>query len=191
MGRQGQGQHPPRLPCLTYSGHYYAAMDDVVAADRGRFREAMSRLGAAVSIITTFGPEGDTGFTASAVCSVTDAPPTLLVCINRSAGQHDVILAAGFLCVNVLAHEHQELSPVFAGAGNLPMAERFAMSAWIRLKTGAPVLESAAASFDCRIDQITEVGTHSVLFCRVDAIHLGSGNSGLIYHGRSYHRVSG
>lgn len=165
-------------------------MNDNVFTDRQRFREAMSRLGAAVNIITTKGPDGDAGFTASAVCSVTDDPPTLLVCINRTASQHDAIIAAGILCVNVLAHEHQELSPVFAGLGDVPMAERFAMSKWLRLATGAPALESAAASFDCKIDQITEVGTHSVLFCAVQAIHLGTSSSGLIYHGRAYHKVS-
>jgi flavin reductase len=165
-------------------------MDDSVTADRQRFREAMSRLGAAVNIITTKGPDGDAGFTASAVCSVTDDPPTLLVCINRTASQHDAIIASGILCVNVLAHEHQELSPVFAGIGNVPMPERFAMSKWLRLVTGAPALESAAASFDCKIDQITEVGTHSVLFCAVQAIHLGTSSSGLIYHGRAYHKIS-
>ena len=165
-------------------------MDNNATTTRQRYREAMSRLGAAVNIITTAGPNGDSGFTASAVCSVTDDPPTLLVCINRIARQHDVIIAAGSLCVNVLAHEHQELSPVFAGIGHIPMAERFAMAKWRRLVTGAPALESAAASFDCKIDQITEIGTHSVLFCAVRAIHLGTASSGLIYHGRAYHKVS-
>jgi flavin reductase len=166
-------------------------MSENNAADSLRFREAMSRLGAAVNIITTTGPEGDAGFTASSVTSVTDCPPTLLVCINRNASQHDSIKAAGILCVNVLTPEHENLSPVFAGAGNLPMAERFALAQWRRLATGAPVLESAAASFDCKIDQIVEVGTHSVVFCAVQAIHLGVANAGLIYHGRAYHRVSG
>src|ERR1700722_1467533 len=125
-------------------------MNDNVTADRQRFREAMSRLGAAVNIITTKGPNGDAGFTASAVCSVTDDPPTLLVCINRTASQHDTIIDAGFLCVNVLAHEHQELSPVFAGLGDVPMAERFPMPKWLRLPPGPRALESAAASFDCK-----------------------------------------
>jgi hypothetical protein len=40
----------------------------------------------------------------------------LLICIHRTASQHDAIIA-GFLCANVLAHEHQELSrfsPVLA-----------------------------------------------------------------------------
>lgn len=39
------------------------------------FRDAMARLGSAVNIITTDGPAGRAGFTASAVCSVTDTPP--------------------------------------------------------------------------------------------------------------------
>lgn len=151
----------------------------------------MSRLGAAVNIITTVGPDGDAGFTASAVCSVTDAPPTLLVCINKTASQHDAVLGAGFLCVNVLGHEHEELSPVFASIGEIPQSQRFALGKWIRLVTGAPALESAAASLDCKIDQVVEVGTHNVLFCAVQAIHLGTASTGLIYHGRAYHKILG
>jgi flavin reductase len=158
--------------------------------DQQRYREAMSRLGAAVNIITTHTQEGDAGFTASAVCSVTDTPPTLLVCMNRNAKLNPVFKSAGILCVNVLAPEHEELSPVFASVGDIPMPERFAMSSWLRLKTGAPVLATAAASFDCRIEQITEIGTHSVFFCTVLAINLGTATSGLIYHGRSYHPIS-
>ncbi|OYV33892.1 MAG: FMN reductase [Rhodospirillales bacterium 20-64-7] len=152
-------------------------MSETVSADRPRYREAMSRLGAAVNIITTHDEAGDSGLTASAVCSVTDDPPTLLK-------------QAGLLCVNVLTHEHQELSPIFAGEGNLPMAARFAMASWTRLITGAPALTGAAASLDCKIDQITEVGTHSVFFCVVRAIQLGAASSGLIYHGRTYHKIS-
>jgi len=164
-------------------------MSQTLDTDRQLFREAMSRMCAAVNIITTAGPEGDTGFTASAVCSVTDDPATLLVCMNRSNRHAEVFKTAGFLCVNVLAHEHEELSPVFAGVGDVPMEARFAMGAWLRLATGAPALETATAALDCTIDQVTEVGTHSVLFCGVRAIHLGPRSAGLIYHGRAYHKV--
>lgn len=165
-------------------------MSEANFADQRRYREAMSRLGAAVNIITTTAPEGDIGFTASAVCSVTDNPPTLLVCMNRNSRLNLSFRTSGVLCVNVLAHENQDLSPVFAGAGDLPMAERFARASWLRLSTGAPVLAEAAASFDCTIDQISEIGTHSVFFCKVQAIHLGDARTGLIYHGRAYHKVS-
>ena len=42
------------------------------------FRDGMARLAGAVNVITTDGPKGFAGITATAVCSVTDQPPTLL-----------------------------------------------------------------------------------------------------------------
>jgi flavin reductase len=161
------------------------------ATDRTRFREAMARLGAAVNIITTSGPDGDTGITVSAVCSVTDDPATVLVCINRASRQYDIFRNAGIICVNVLAPEHEELSPIFAGKGDLPMPERFALASWSRLATGAPVLNSAATSLDCTVSQSVDIGTHTVFFCAVQAIHLGDSSSGLVYHGRAYHQLTG
>ena len=138
-----------------------------IAFDRSAFREAMARMGAAVNIITTLGPSGDIGMTVSAACSVTDDPATMLVCINRASRLHEIFKTSGFLCVNVLTHEHEELSPVFAGAGNLPMAARFARGTWIRLATGAAVLKTAAAALDCKVSQSVDVGTHTVFFCAV------------------------
>lgn len=57
---------------------------------RLRFRDAMASLGAAVNIVTTDGPEGRCGITATAVCSVTDTPPTLMVCVNRNSTMNAV-----------------------------------------------------------------------------------------------------
>jgi flavin reductase len=163
-------------------------MTDIFPADKARFREAMARLGAAVNIITTHGAEGDSGFTASAVCSVTDEPATILVCMNRNSSQHDMFKAAGVFCVNILTPDQEELSPVFAG--KMPMEERFARAEWIRLATGAPVLKTAAAALDCTVSQVVEIGTHSVMFGTVQAIHLGASGAGLIYHGRAYHKIA-
>jgi len=160
------------------------------ATERTRYREAMARMGAAVNIITTSGPAGDTGITVSAVCSVTDDPATLVVCINRSSRQYDTFKTAGIICVNVLAPEHEELSPIFAGQGNLPMPQRFALAKWLRLATGAPVLERAAAGLDCIVSQALDVGTHTVFFCAVQAIHLSNSGAGLVYHGRAYHQIA-
>jgi len=170
---------------------HMAGVDGVLGlVDRQEYRNAMARLGAAVSIITTTGVDGDAGFTASAVCSVTDDPPTLLVCMNRGGSLHDAIKANGVLCVNTLAAAQEHLSPLFAGFVDVPMAEWFDAAAWTTLVTGSPVLADAVVSFDCRIAQVTEVGTHSVLFCEVLAIQAGPAHEGLIYFGRSYHRIT-
>ncbi len=157
---------------------------------REDFREAMARLGAAVNVITTDGPGGRHGFTASAVCSVTDDPPTLLVCVNRANDSHDALLRNGVVCVNTLTHAQQALSPVFAGmAEDDSPGRRFLAGEWSTLSTGAPALDEAAVSFDCRVAQSVEVGTHTVFFCTVETVRLGPTHEGLIYYGRGYHRV--
>ena len=68
-------------------------------------------------------------------------------------------------------------------------ALRFDGGTWYGLATGAPVLQGAMAAFDCRIAQVTDIGTHSVLFAAVVAIRHGSVQDGLIYFGRGYHRL--
>jgi flavin reductase len=152
------------------------------------FRDAMSRLGAAVNIITTDGPAGKAGFAATAVCSVTDTPPTLLVCLNRSASVFDAVTGNGRLCVNVLNGDQDRLSTLFGG--KTPVEERFAAADWSQGITGAPMLDGAMASFDCEITEMKDIGTHRVLFCTVKAIRLGEAENVLVYFQRGYHRLS-
>ncbi|SDR64245.1 flavin reductase [Rhizobiales bacterium GAS113] len=158
--------------------------------DREIFRDAMARLGAAVNVVTSIGPSGRVGFTASAVCSVTDEPPMLIVCMNRASRLNPAFKESGMLCVNALAASQEHLSGVFAGQTGVDMDGRFATARWSTLVTGAPVLQGCVTSFDCRIAEVTEVGTHSVFFCRVAGILIGPTQEGLIYFAREYHSVS-
>ncbi len=155
------------------------------------FRNAMARLTTAVSVITTKGEAGVHGFTASAVCSVSDNPPTLLVCMNQAARSHGHFVDHKTLCVNVLGAQHEMLSNTFAS--KLCSNERFEQGDWHTLVTGAPVLADALVSFDCEIEQVQTVGTHSVFMCRVVAIQnaeqQGGQEESLVYFNRAYHQV--
>lgn len=152
------------------------------------FRNAMALLGGAVSVITTDGVAGRFGFTASAVCSVTDSPPTLLVCMNRASQSNAQFQTNAVVCVNVLTGAHQEQSGVFANKA-LSMDERFASASWTTLESGAPVMLDALVNFDCRIAQVHEVGSHSIFYCEVQAIRHGGADEGLVYFNRAYHRL--
>lgn len=159
-----------------------------LSEDQIAFREGMSRMGAAVNLITTDGPAGKHGLVASAVCSVTDTPPTLLVCINRNAYVHDRFLQNFHICVNVLASQHQGLCNTFARY--VEGVDRWAKGSWIKLATGCPVLEDANVAFDCRIGSLIEQGSHSVMFCEVKAVHLGTAaRPGLVYFSRDFHHL--
>lgn len=163
------------------------------------FRDGMSLLATAVNVVTTKGQSGLHGFTASAVCSVTDTPPTLLVCMNRTARSHVHFIENKTLSVNVLGTQHEPVSNAFAS--KMSTEERFKQGSWTELVTGSPVLEDALVSFDCEIEDVQEVGTHSVFMCRVVAIKHGYQDSdqqnnqqsgtaeSLIYFNRGYSRV--
>jgi flavin reductase len=161
-----------------------------MTASKLDFRNAMARLGAAVNVVTTDGSAGRCGFTASAVCAITDEPPTVLVCMNRSSAQNPAFKANQVLCVNVLAPHHRMLSAAFAGQWAAGMADRFATGRWSTMTTGAPALDDAAVCIDGAIVEVLERGTHSMFLTEIRAVRIGVGEEqGLIWFGRQYHSI--
>lgn len=154
------------------------------------FRNGMALLTGAVNVITTGGPAGLAGFTASAVCSVTDQPPTVLVCMNRSSYAHRFFLSNRSICINVLAGDQQDLSMMFSNR-EVAMEQRFERAPWQVLATGAPALDGALVNFDGEITHIHEVGSHSIFFAELRGIRMASSvpRHGLAYFNRSYHRL--
>jgi flavin reductase len=163
--------------------------EPVVTVGAAMFRDAMSRLGAAVHVVTTAGPAGKTGFTATAVCSVSDAPPTLLVCLNRRSQGGPILRENKVFCVNTLGADCQVVADVFAGRTGAANVQRFATGSWSMLKTGAPVLAESVVAFDCRVTEIRAVASHNVVFGAVVDIRLGPAGPALVYHDRAYKRV--
>src|SRR5690606_22834659 len=152
------------------------------------FRNAMSLLTTAVNVITTASKAGMHGFTASAVCSVTDTPPTLLVCMNQSSRSHAQFIENQVLAVNVLSTQHEQLSNAFASS-KFSSEDRFKLGDWSRLETGSPILEDTLVSFDCQIENVQQVGTHSIFLCRVLAVKHSDQEESLVYFNRAYHQV--
>ena len=157
---------------------------------RTQFRNAMASLGAAVNVITTDGSRGRCGITASAVCSVTDTPPTMLVCINQSSYVHDVLHGNGHVCINVLGASSQELARVFAGMTGCSMEERFDACAWQSGLLGVPVLDDAITSLEGSIVDSKTVGSHSVIFVQIESIATRDDDDGLVYFARQFHQLA-
>jgi flavin reductase (NADH) len=154
------------------------------------FRAAMANLSAAVNVITTDGPQGRAGMTVSAACSVTDSPPTMLVCVNRSSRSHDILMANGRICINVLGAEQSDLALHFAGATKVPTAERFTDESWDMDTHGVPVLRGALASVTGRIVADQTQGSHSVLFVEVDKVTTSEDSAALVYFRRRFHNLA-
>jgi flavin reductase (DIM6/NTAB) family NADH-FMN oxidoreductase RutF len=160
---------------------------ECISADA--FKQAMRRLAAGVTIVTTRHNDIRGGLTATAVCSLSADPPQLLVCVNRSAAAHTMISEGENLCVNLLAHTHQRLAALFAGQTGVLGSDRFKAGRWTTLKTGAPVLEDALASFDCIVGEKFASTTHTIFIGRVVDVRLRSNGGPLLYAGGSFAAV--
>lgn len=134
------------------------------------FREAMSACAAGVHIITTNGQAGRYGITMTAVTSITDQPPTVMLCINNQARIVPLLEANGRLCINVLAANQQDAAEHFAGITRLTPEERFLHHIWAEGPTGQPQVTGALAHMHGDIVQHTTVGTHRVLFVEIGHI---------------------
>ena len=168
----------------------FAAVAEAKSVEQKVFREAMSRLGAAVHVITTDGHAGKTGFTATAVCSVSDAPPTLLVCVNRGATSMPILRGNGVFCVNTLRAGDEVVADTFAGRTKVAREARFDTGhQWGKLATGSPALMSAVIACDCRVIEIKAVASHDIYFGIVEAIHQGEPGPALVYHDRLYKQL--
>src|SRR2546430_12682511 len=99
--------------------------------------------------------------TATAVCSASADPPTVLACINRLATTHGAVAKSKAFCVNVLRAEDWELSSTFSGAQS--GEARFKSRDWTRLATRSPGLVDAPGSVDFRAGEKLSCGTHTHL----------------------------
>jgi flavin-dependent trigonelline monooxygenase, reductase component len=125
-----------------------------------------------VTVVTTIQPDGSPrGFTANSFTSVSLDPPLILVCIAKTASSHAVFSVTRHFAVSVLAGDQTDVSGVFASKS----PDKFAQVAWRTRVTGAPVMEGAAATFDCKTHDVVDAGDHIILIGRVvDFVHTNS-----------------
>ena len=152
------------------------------------FKLGMRSLAGAVSIISCAHEGRQYGMTATAVCSATADPPTVLVCVNRATNTHDAIARAEIFCVNMLRHEDRELSGTFSGAQK--GEARFRADQWTRLATGAPVLINSLVSFDCRVVNRLVHGSHTIFLGEVAQMQIGRKGKPLLYADGQYAKLA-
>lgn len=160
--------------------------DDVMAG----MRAGMRRMAQGVTLVSGIDAAGARCvMTASSVTSVSMEPPSLLVCVNKTASMYEMLSARLPFCINVLPDGMQELSNLCAGAAE--GEERFSLGDWrAAADSGIPYLEDAEAAFFCRPVQSMLHGTHLICIADLDAVRTASGvPNPLLYADGSYRRL--
>jgi len=150
------------------------------------FRGAMRRLAASVAIVA-LRDEVLRGMTATSLVSVTMDPPTILICVNRSASIHAHLRVATRMSVNLLSVAQAEIADAFAG--KVPPDERFRHGDW-RDNDGIPYLADAQANVFCRVVSLTVVGSHTMILADVHHVSASVTVAPLVYCDGGYRSIA-
>lgn len=165
------------------------ALAEDVAKIAEAYRGGMRLLPASVCLITASRGDELGGMIATAVTSVSAEPPTLLVCVNRSASMFELIQQTGRFCVNVLTTEALPMVDIFSRSDR--RAERFQSGEWTTSPLGTPVCAQAMVSFECRLANVVDWHSHGIFLGEVTSVlHPSAGAAPLLYMDRQFHALS-
>jgi len=147
------------------------------------FRAALGMFATGVTIVTARGATGaPVGLTANSFNSVSLTPPLVLWSLSRSAGSMPAFERGSHYAINILAAEQHALAERFASKA----VDRFADVAFSEGAGGAPILDGAAAVFECFNRSQYEEGDHVIFVGEVERCSWRVGATPLIFHGGRY-----
>ena len=162
-------------------------------SDPRTLRDALGCFATGVTVVTCFDQDGQPfGITANSFTSVSLDPVLVLICVDRTARLHDLVLAAGEWGVSVLGAGQEHISRLFAEPGR-PSGEALrSVRHHVGELTGAVLLDGALATFECRTVAAYGGGDHTVLLGEVLGMSLlRPDGAPLVYYRGEYSGLDG
>jgi len=147
--------------------------------DARHFRGALSQFATGVTVITTCLPDGRFwGITASSFNSVSLDPPLVLWSLSNAATSMPVFTENSHYVINVLTASQLALAEQFSKA----VKDRFAGVKYTLSEQGLPILDGAAAWFECSNRSRYPEGDHVIFVGAVEQCQF-TPSAPLIFHG--------
>lgn len=152
-------------------------------------KNGMRRLVSGVSVVTARDGNGrGYAMTVSSVTSVSDEPPSLLVCINKNTQIAPVLQLGQSMAINVLSQKHQDIS-ILCSTGEQNEA-RLKSAHWDVESGDSPFLKDAEVVFECVVDQVMPYGTHNIVVAKIVSVQVSKQDvDALVYANGVYQKV--
>jgi flavin reductase (DIM6/NTAB) family NADH-FMN oxidoreductase RutF len=132
------------------------------------FRASLGMFATGVTIVTARTDNGElVGLTANSFNSVSLSPPLVLWSLARAAGSMAAFSNGRHYAINVLAADQQALAEQFAARGT----DRWVGVGFTGGASGAPLLDGAAATFECFNRSQYAEGDHVIFVGEVERCH--------------------
>lgn len=142
-----------------------------MTSPRTLFHEAMASLASGVAVITARRSDGHPcGLAATAVCSFSAHPPSLLVSVDHGSRCHAALAQSEHFGVHLLHAGQEPVARVFAGRGD----DKFGGLDW-RWDDAVPEIGGVLAYLRCARSENFERYDHTILIGDIEGGTLGSG----------------
>src|SRR5437763_220022 len=146
----------------------------------------MARYATGVSVVAVSHDGVRYGMTVNSLASVSLEPLLMLFCCERDSSLHEPLLAAGTWAVSVLSAAQQDQAAWFATRGRPGIDQFEGRTARAGAATGAPILDGALATFECRTWATYDGGDHTIVVGEVVDLQCGDDEPALLYHRSKY-----
>ena len=151
---------------------------------QAEFRTALGMFATGVTIVTSRGVDGTlVGLTANSFNSVSMSPPLVLWSLARTAGSMAAFSTGSHYAINILSADQQALARQFSAQG----LDRFAGVKYHLGAAGAPLIDGAAATFECFNRSRYEEGDHVIFVGEVERCCTQTDASPLLFHGGKFY----
>jgi flavin reductase (DIM6/NTAB) family NADH-FMN oxidoreductase RutF len=159
-----------------------------MAVDPPEFRRAAGRLPTGILVVGTTLDGIDHAMTVSAFSSVSLEPLLVLFCAEKIARFHDTVLAAGFWSVSVLGDDGEKTARWLATRGRPLESQLDGIDHHAGPVTGAPLLDGALSTLECRTTAVYDGGDHSIIVGEVVAVAAAADGRGPLIHHQGQYR---
>src|SRR5438309_1292454 len=117
-------------------------------------RDAMRQLPGGVCVITAGRAPARTGYTGTAVFSLSVDPERIVISIGRTASSLAPIREHGDFGLNILRGDQEAVADRFAGRAGIKGEARYDGARWRASPRGVSLLDGALAVVECRVEEI-------------------------------------
>lgn len=152
------------------------------AVDSARFRQVLGHLPTGVCVVAGYEDDKPVGLAIGSFFSISLDPPLVGFCAGHSSSTWPKLHASGRFCVNILAHDQEQVSRVFASRE----ADKFATIGWEPSPLGQPRIHGSLAWLDCTIDVVHKAGDHDIVVAAVHGLDVGHEKNPLLFFRGGY-----
>lgn len=126
------------------------------------YRTAISEFATGVAVLSAGLGERRRAITVNSVTSLSLRPPLLMVSLIDALPMLELVTHAGRFTINVLAAHQRDLAVRFGSKESPEFPHDFTDLDWYEVD-GAPAVKGSLVSIICRVDQMLDIGDHTVI----------------------------